>query len=206
MVKIQTGACKDGTTTTLTSAPNPSNSNQPVEFKAEVSAGTGTPTGQVIFSENGNQLATSQLNNGAATFNTSSLSAGPHTIVATYNGDATFDGSTASHTHTVLDNRATTTTTLGSTPNPSNVGEQVTFTANVSSSTGTPTGNVTFMEGAATLGTSSLNNGAATFSTQSLSEGDHAIVAHYSGDANYAPSNSAALNQTVKAGGSGSGR
>ncbi len=205
VMKIQTGACKDGTTTTLTSAPNPSNANENVLFTAEVSATTGTPSGQVVFTENGSTLATSPLNNGVATFNKSDLSPGPHTIVATYSGDGAFDASSAEHTHTVIDNRTATTTTLESTPNPSTVNEQVTFTARVNTAAGSPSGSVAFSEGGTTLGTSTLNNGVATFLTNSLSVGDHAIVAKYSGDATYAPSNSIAINQTVKAGGGGGG-
>ena len=68
-------------------------------------------------------------------------------------------------------------------------GHAVTFTATVtpeSGSTATPTGSVTFEEGKAVLGTSSLDNGVATFSIGSLAVGSHVITAVYSGDANFA--------------------
>ena len=67
--------------------------------------------------------------------------------------------------------RAATTTTLFSQPNPSGLGQDVTFTATVSSSTpGTPSGTVTFTDGATTLGTAPLVNSVATLNdVQSLS-------------------------------------
>ena len=65
-------------------------------------------------------------------------------------------------------------------------GALVTFTATVISSPpgGTPTGTVTFSDGATTLGTADLNGGApdtATFSTTSLSVGTHQVTATYGG-------------------------
>jgi hypothetical protein len=92
---------------------------------------------------------------------------------------------------------ASTATTLGSSPNPSTYGVSVTFTATVSSGTGTPTGSVTFKDGATTLGTSPLNGGQATLSTSSLAGGAHSITASFSGDSSHASSTSTSLMQTV---------
>jgi Bacterial Ig-like domain (group 3) len=89
-----------------------------------------------------------------------------------------------------------TTTALGSSPNPSTVGQPVTFTATVSSSSGTPAGKVTFRDGTATLGTVTLTSGVATFTTSSLTAGKHKITARYNGSSKFAPS-SASLIQTV---------
>jgi len=50
-------------------------------------------------------------------------------------------------------NQAATATTVTSSLNPSTFGQSVTFTATVSSAGGTPTGTVTFYDGATTLGT-----------------------------------------------------
>ncbi|HEY4354790.1 MAG TPA: Ig-like domain repeat protein [Acidobacteriaceae bacterium] len=64
-----------------------------------------------------------------------------------------------------------------------NVQMNVTITGN---STGnTPSGTVTFLDGATTLGTATLSGGFATFSTTKLAVGSHSITAHYSGDAIY---------------------
>ena len=97
---------------------------------------------------------------------------------------------------------ATTTTTLGSSPNPSTVGQSVTFTATVqtNSPTGTATaatGNVVFKDGGTTVYTGSIANGVATYTTSGLSVGTHTFTAVYSGDSNFATSTSAATNQTV---------
>lgn len=93
-----------------------------------------------------------------------------------------------------------TATSLTSTPNPSLVGQAVTFTAVVtpSSGTGTPTGTVSFREGGTTLGTGTVSAGTATFTTSSLSAGVHALTAVYSGDGAFAGSTSPGLAQTVE--------
>src|SRR5207247_9140460 len=65
-----------------------------------------------------------------ATFATSALTVGSHSITARYNGDTNFSGSTSTAlTQTV--NKASTTTSLTSGTNPSVFGQSVTFTATV---------------------------------------------------------------------------
>ena len=79
--------------------------------------------------------------------------------------------------------RARTTTTLLSQTNPAALGQSVTFTATVSSSSpGTPTGTVTFSDGVTPLGSAPLVGGIATFNTSSLALGAHTIHASYSSD------------------------
>ena len=92
-----------------------------------------------------------------------------------------------------------TTVTLASSQNPSTFGQAVTFTATVTSSGGgTPTGMVTFKDGASTLGTGALNGaGVATFTTSTLALGSHPITAVYGGDGSFASSTSATLIQSV---------
>ncbi|MDQ2841439.1 MAG: Ig-like domain repeat protein, partial [Acidobacteriota bacterium] len=57
---------------------------------------TGTPTGTVNFFDNGKPLASTTLNNGIATYNSSTLSVGTHVILAVYSGDIDFSSNTAS--------------------------------------------------------------------------------------------------------------
>ena len=81
--------------------------------------------------------------------------------------DAASNGNAAS---TNLDNSVrftfTTSTALTASPNPSAAGQTVIFTATVTSAGGTPTGTVTFREGATALGSGTLNGaGQATFTT-----------------------------------------
>ena len=71
--------------------------------------------------------------------------------------------------------------TLTSSANPAQVGAAVTLTATLTGSS--PTGTVTFKDGATVLATVPLSAGSAAYSTNSLTEGVHRITAEYSGDA-----------------------
>ena len=185
-----------GTTTSVSSALNPSTFGQSVMFTATVSTSSGTPTGSVTFFDGSTALGTSGLNaSGVASLSTATLSAGAHSITAQYGGDSTFGGSTSPALSQTV-NKANTTTTLASSPNPSTKGQSVKFTATVAPSTAT--GTVQFFDGSTSLGTVVLNGGTASLSTSSLSVGSHSITAQYSGDGNYNGSNSAVLVQTVR--------
>ncbi len=102
----------------------------------------------------------------------------------------------ATDTDTV-DAPSATTTTVTSSSNPSHFGEPVTFTATVASGSGTPTGTVTFKDGATILGTVALAGSAATFTTSALERGTHSMTASYSGAPGFLASTSAVLNQVV---------
>ncbi|MGA3107346.1 MAG: Ig-like domain repeat protein [Terriglobales bacterium] len=90
-------------------------------------------------------------------------------------------------------------TSLGSSENPSQAGQAVTFTATVQSIAGPPPSGeqVSFFSGATLLGSASLAKGVASFTTSSLAVGTHKIVATYSGDAIYASSKSPILAEVV---------
>ena len=195
---------KANTTTVVASSPNPSAYAQSVTFTATVSAvapGSGTPTGTVTFKDGSTVLGTGTLSGGVATFSTSTLAVGSHSITATYtSGDGNFNASPASAAITQTVKKADTTT-LTSSVNPSKTGQNVTFTATVSPvnpKDGTPTGTVTFKDGTTVLAVVTLNKkGIATFATKSLTSGSHPITAAYSGDSNFAVS-SGSLTQVVK--------
>jgi hypothetical protein len=188
------------TTTTLASSPNPSTFGQSVNFTATVSSGSGTPTGAVAFFDGATNIGSGALNgSGQATLSTAMLAVGSHSITASYGGDANFNTSTSSALTQVV-KRASTTTVVTSSANPSVSGQSVAFTATVavvSPGAGTPSGSVTFKDGAAVLGTGTLNAGSARFTTSSLSIGSHSITAAYSGDPNFVGSTSAKLIQKV---------
>jgi uncharacterized repeat protein (TIGR01451 family) len=192
------------TTTTLISSLNPSVFGQSVTFTATVvpTTGVGTPTGTVTFFDNGVALgAPVALAGGSAGFTTSTLAAGSHPITATYNGDPNFDGSTSALLTQVVA-KASTTTALISSLNPSIFGQSVTFTATVTvvaPGTGIPTGSVNFLDGATVIGTGAVNaSGVATFSTTALTVGTHSITAVYAGDVGFNTSTSAPVSQLVK--------
>lgn len=86
------------TTTQLSSSRNPSTLGQPVTFTATVTsnAAAGNPTGSVTFFDGGAGIGEGTLSGeGVATFTTSSLAVGSHTITAKYNGDDNFSSSTS---------------------------------------------------------------------------------------------------------------
>lgn len=78
------------TTTALISSANPSEFGQPVGLAATVSnGGVSTPTGKVTFLDGGSSIGSAVLDqNGQATFTTSTLGVGSHSITASYEGDS----------------------------------------------------------------------------------------------------------------------
>jgi hypothetical protein len=78
--------------------------------------------------------------------------------------------------------RAATTTTLGSSSNPSNVNQSVTFSATITSNLPIPNGQaVVFYNGATEIGTGSTNSGMATLTTSFSKAKTYTIKAKYSG-------------------------
>ncbi|HBI25381.1 TPA: hypothetical protein DDX30_01165 [Candidatus Wolfebacteria bacterium] len=187
---------KANITITLGSSLNPSTYGDLVTFTATTTSGAGTPSGTVTFKDGVTNLATSTLTGGVATFAVSALTVGAHSITAVYNGDATFNASTSAAVSQTV-NKANITITLASSLNPSTYGDSVTFTATTTATAGTPSGTVTFFDGATPLATSTLTGGVATLATSSLNVATHSITAVYNGDTNFNASTSAAVSQTV---------
>jgi Big-like domain-containing protein/Kelch motif protein len=184
---------KENTTVALASSKNPSTYGSSVTFTATVSPSAAP--GTVTFYDASTTLGTGTISGGKATFSTSTLTAGSHSITAAYGGGTNYNSSTSSVlTQTV--NKANTTTTLASSSNPSASGSSVTFTATVSPSAAT--GTVTFSDGGTTLGTGAISGGKATFSTSTLAVGSHSVKASYGGDANDNSSTSSTLTQKVE--------
>jgi alpha-tubulin suppressor-like RCC1 family protein len=93
---------------------------------------------------------------------------------------------------------AASTSTVTTSGSPRTFGAAVTFTATVSATAGgTPTGSVTFRDGAVSLGVRTLAGGTATLTTTALGVGAHSITVVYGGSTVHASSTSAALTQTV---------
>jgi hypothetical protein len=98
---------------------------------------------------------------GLATFNTSTLAVGGHSITAVYGGDTNDAGST-SPAQTQQVNQAATITQVSSSVNPSTYGQSATLTALVNTGRTVPTGTVTFTNNGASIGTGSISTVTAT--------------------------------------------
>jgi hypothetical protein len=90
-----------------------------------------------------------------------------------------------------------TTTSLGISPNPANLGQTVTFTATVLPPTAP--GSVTFSDELGTLGTATVSSGFATLMSSNLPLGTHSVIAAFSsGDSNnYLGSNAPVISLTI---------
>jgi hypothetical protein len=179
---------------------------QAVTFTATVSpsAGSGTPTGTVTFSDGATILGSSALSAGKAAFSTTVLSAGAHSITASYSGDGNFNGSSAAAVIVTV-SQASSSITLTPSPSSAIFGQPVTFKAMVSAvypGIGTPSGTVTFKDGTTTLGTATLSSGQATFISTSLSVASHTLTAVYAGDSGFKTSTSTSVKMTISKAGS----
>ena len=194
---------KDASVVSIVSSASPSVLKQAVSFTANVSAaspGSGTPTGAVQFVLDGKSCgpAVALVNGSASSGSSSALALGNHSVTVIYNGDGRFANGTGGFTQSVQ--KISTTTNLRDSVDPSVFGESVTFTATVASispGSGIAAGSVSFLSGSTTLATVGLSAGAAVYTTTKLSAGADAITAVYNGNASYATSASAVLNQTV---------
>lgn len=207
----------DATTLTLTPSPPTPQPGQLVTDTATValsSPATGTPTGPVSFSDNGNSIAgcaavaLSSTVPLQASCQVSFASGTTHSVVATYAGDGDDASSTASVLQSV--GQVATQTTVSSASRALTYGQSVTLTATVApngatsvtptgsataNGSATPTGTVTFYDyqsnpiGTATTATTG-DTTTATLELPHLPGGRHAITASYSGDPTFASSTS----------------
>jgi len=155
-----------GSTTTLASAPNPSLVGQRVDLTASVAIvapAVVALTGVVTFTDGATTLGSAPLGmGGTATFSTTSLGVGTHTLTATYGGDANVQGSsgittqqvnvptptsTATSTNTGTAT-ATPTATSTATPTATSTATPTATASRTAAPTGTPT---TAPSGASTL-------------------------------------------------------
>ena len=138
----------------------------------------------------------------AAVGTTIGTSIGVNVLTSVYSGNATHTGSTSAPvTITVLAD--TTTAAVTGTPNPSPVGQPVTFTATLTGSFAPPTGSVVFLDGGTTIGTATLVPGAsgvssiATLTTSTLAVGTHPITVSYAATTNFGAAASPVFTETI---------
>ena len=144
--------------------------------------GAGTPTGTVTVDDGDGHTCSADVADGTCSL--VSTTPGGHVITATYSGDADFNGSADTDSHSV-GSGSTTTTITSDTPDPTVVGEAypVTWTVTVDlPATGTPTGSVTVSDGVESC-TANVADG--TCDLTSTSAGTKTLTATYSGDVNF---------------------
>ena len=181
---------KATSTLSVATSGTPSTYGQPVTFTAKISSG---PTGLVTFLDGGVSIGTATISGTTATFTTSALAAGSHTITASWVGNANYNAVTSSPITQVV-NKATPTLSVATSGSPSTYGAPVTFTATISSG---PTGLLTFLDGGVSIGTGAIIGTTATFATSTLTAGFHTITASWAGNANYNAVTSSPITQVV---------
>jgi len=188
------------TAATLTSSLNPSAFSQSVTFTATVTSSNGTPTGSITFADGATALQTVPLSTGAASFTTSALTVGTHTITATYVPTGSFATSTGSLSQRVTGLASTSVLTASPTTAVYD-GAPITLTATIAAATppgpGTPTGSVTFIVDGVSATPQTLASGLATLSLTSLNGGLHTFGCTYSGDTTYSSSTCNAASATI---------
>jgi sugar lactone lactonase YvrE len=134
---------------------------------------------------------------------TSLSSAGTYPITAVLNGPAAGNYTVPSPVAILTIKPATTIITFSNVIATVTIGSSITLTAHVASTTsGTPTGSVTLLDGSVTLATTPLSTtGDAVFTIPSITQGVHSFTALYAGSTNFSPSVSA---PQLVTGGSGS--
>jgi len=181
------------TQTYVSTSGSPSFVGQPVTFSAGVSPNRGDiPNGETLTFYDGHKLLGQVPMSGeGAQLTTSSLDAGKHNILVTYDGDGLYEKSHGTVAQVVV--KYSTTTTLVSSVNPSVSGQPVTMTVTVTSSGPTPTG-VVMLKG---FGTLTLAGGTASATKSNFTVGSHSLTAKYKGDDDSAASTSEVLVQVV---------
>jgi len=202
------------TLTSVITTPSPSNEGQNIEITANVAAvapGSGSPTGIITFTANGDVIGAASLQAGPsasqATINVPDLAPGSYNIRASYAGDAGYGASESAPTsHTVIAGAAIvpTTTAVSSSENPSTYGQLITFTADVDAEDGSdPAGSVQFSVDGTNFGSPVPVNAQGVAESATLASpdpGDHTVIAAFVPDPGFSGSG-AILTQTVAAAG-----
>ena len=197
-VAVLLNISKAAVTVHVTSSPSSVLINQPFTVTATLASPVPIADGsQVNFFAGAKFLGSGTTTSGVASASGLTFAAsGVHIITAQYAGDIYHNPGSGTTNETVM--RFPTTTMLTSSPNPSTVGQKVTFTVTVTSTgPSVPTGGVQFKNGTTVLGTAVLSAGTAKISTTSLPSGMLTITANYSGDSQSAPSSGTTM-QTVQ--------
>ncbi len=189
------------------SSANPSSYQQNVTFTASVARqGGGAVAGTVQFQADSADLGGPQNIDGSghASLNTSTLAVGNHSVTAAFtSSNPNTLGSSGALAGGQTVQRADTQTAVTSSRNPSELGQAVTFTAQVSAvspGAGTPGGTVQFSDNGTDLGSpqSLGGSGNPSITTAGLTVGAHAITATYTPSGGSYNASSGSVSQTVE--------
>jgi hypothetical protein len=193
------------TATTLTVNPATSILGTKVTLTASTMAGSAPVTGgTVTFTAGAGTLGTATVGSNGVASTTVTPAVGVYSVIANYTGTAsasnpTGTGSSVSAGVALIVSKATPTVTLTVTPTLAATGSAVKFSAAVSSAAGTPSGQVSFYNGSALLGSGTLSNGVATYTASSLAAATYTITAAYSGDTSFVTVTSSSVSLVVRA-------
>ena len=176
----------DPSSSSVTSSLNPAAVGMAITFVAHISS-PNQVTGTVQFYDGATPIGVPQAvdpHSNTATITTSFSVLQSHSITAVYSGDDYNAASTPNSPLTEIIEQATSLNVIPS-ANPVVVFAPLTFDAALTGWTTPPTGSITFMDGATSLGSAPLNgSGAASFAVPPLAVGRHTITATFAGDAN----------------------
>lgn len=161
-----------------------------VQYGQTIPAITGSLTG-VLAQDSGNVQVT------FSTSATSTSSPGSYVVAGVLSGSASANYTLSFVTGGITISKAASLSSLTSTVANVLVGSPVTLTAAVATTTsGQPTGTVTFLDGTTALGAAqTLSSGIASITISTLSAGSHNLTVAYSGDTNFNASVSSGLVQ-----------
>ncbi len=156
---------------------------------ATVTGTGGTPTGTVTFYDGTKSLGNAPLTSGTATLSVPLPAGGTHSITAVYSSDLVYMTSTSTAMSLAV-TPAASTTAGSANPTTVTVNGTSVLTATVTGIPGgaTPTGQVTFTDGASNLGTGTLSAGTTSLTATLPNLGARTLMVCYGGDANYATS------------------
>jgi hypothetical protein len=204
--------------TSFTASPSPTSTGYGNTVTLSASGLPSPATGSVSFAANGSTLCSGTVASGGASCATAVLPPGTYSVTATYSGDSTYLGSTASTSFTINAADGTPTTAVNDAGDnqawhgTETVGAAAYDTASVATASGgsAPTGTVTYSFYAGgncstglvstdqvTLSGGNVPNSSAT---AALAPGSYSYSAAYSGDSNYASGTSSCAGFVVAAG------
>ncbi len=191
----------------LTCSPDPSIAGKTVTLAAQLTA---TPPpglavssapfmGTLSFYEGATLLGQQQVAGAGFSLNTTTLTVGTHSIMASYAADSVYASGSGSCSEVVT--ALPTVSALSVSPTSTTFGSPVKLTATVSPATppgaGTPTGTVSFYNGSSSLVAATLVNGVASTTLSTLPSGTYALTCTYNGSSVYGGSSCNTVPVTV---------